>query len=134
MDTTSLTAKQSVVLILYGVILWFVAASLVRVIGPMGAFDGVAGFISFALIIPGTVPAIYGARCIAKLQTNQTAAAILIVTAAALLLDGIAHAWFPKLYGTDPALIIKGAAAIFWGAGVGLVLGLVMNKPSVPRA
>ncbi len=134
MDTTSLTAKQGVVLMLYGVILWFVAASLVRVIGPTGAFDGVAGLISFALIIPGTVPAIYGARWIAKLQTNQTAAAILIVTAAALLLDGIAHAWFPKLYGTDPALIIKGAAAIFWGAGVGLVLGLVMNKPSVPRA
>lgn len=130
MHAPSLTTKQITILALYGVILWFAAANLVRVIGPMGAFDGMAGLMSFALVIPGTVPAIYGARWIAKLQTDQTAIAILIVTAAALLLDGIAHAWFPKLYGTDPALIIKGAAAIFWGAGVGLVLGLAMNRSS----
>jgi hypothetical protein len=130
MHAPSLTTKQITILVLYGVILWFAAANLVRIIGPMGAFDGATAFISFALVIPGTVPAIYGARWIAKLQTDQTATAIMIVTAAALLLDGIAHAWFPKLYGTDPALIIKGAAAIFWGAGVGLVLGLAMNRSS----
>ncbi len=134
MDITSLTAKQSIILAIYGVILWFAAANLVRVIGPMGAFDGVAGLINFALVIPGTVPAIYGARWIAKLRPDQTAVAISIVTATALLLDGIGHAWLPQLYGTDPALIVKGAAAIFWGAGVGLVLAVLMTKPPVLRA
>jgi hypothetical protein len=128
MKTPSLTTNQSLILAVYGVVLWFAAANLVRIIGPMGAFDGLMGLISFALVIPGTVPAIYGARWIAKLRRDQTALAIAVVTAAALLLDGIAHAWFPQLYGTDPALIVKGAAAIFWGAGVGLVLGLIMNR------
>jgi hypothetical protein len=124
-----LTASQRLVLIVYGAILWFLAAMLVRTLGPMGAFDDGARFLTYAFIIPGTVPAILVARPLAKLARNQTAIGITIVTATALLLDGIAHAWFQTLYGTDPLLVVKGAAVIFWGAGVGLVLAMVMNSP-----
>ena len=130
----SLTARQISILAAYGALLWFIAAQLVRVLGPMGAFDGVAGLITYALVIPGTVPTLLIMRWIGTLRTDQTALGVTTVTATALLLDGLAHAWFPQLYGTDPALIIKGAAAIFWGAGVGLVLGLVMNRPATPQA
>jgi hypothetical protein len=127
-NAQQLTAIQIVILAIYGAVLWFAAAMLVRAIGPMGALDGGWRFLSYALVIPGTVPAIIIARPIAKLRADQTIAGISVVTATALLLDGIAHAWFPAIYGTDPALIVKGAAAIFWGAGVGLVLALTMNK------
>ena len=123
-----LTMLQIGMLAVYGAVLWFLAALLVRSVGPMGAFDGISGIITYALVIPGTVPAIIAARPLAKLRRDQTLAGIAMVTATALLLDGLAHAWFPSLYGTDPALIIKGAAAIFWGAGVGLMLALIMNK------
>jgi hypothetical protein len=126
---TSLTQRQIIILALYGAVLWFIAAMLVRTIGPMGALDGYALLITYALVIPGTVPAIWIGRMLAKLSHDQMAIGILVVTAAALLLDGIAHAWFPALYGSDPALLVKGAAVIFWGAGVGLVLGLIMNGP-----
>jgi hypothetical protein len=127
-NAQQLTAIQIVILAIYGAVLWFAAAMLVRAIGPMGALDGGWRLLSYALVIPGTVPAIIIARPIAKLRADQTIAGISVVTATALLLDGIAHAWFPAIYGTDPALIVKGAAAIFWGAGVGLVLALTMNK------
>jgi hypothetical protein len=127
-NAQQLTAIQIVILAIYGAVLWFAAAMLVRAIGPMGALDGGWRLLSYALVIPGTVPAIMIARPIAKLRADQTIAGISVVTATALLLDGIAHAWFPAIYGTDPALIVKGAAAIFWGAGVGLVLALTMNK------
>jgi hypothetical protein len=127
-NAQQLTAIQIVILAIYGAMLWFAAAMLVRAIGPMGALDGGWRLLSYALVIPGTVPAIIIARPIAKLRADQTIAGISVVTATALLLDGIAHAWFPAIYGTDPALIVKGAAAIFWGAGVGLVLALTMNK------
>jgi hypothetical protein len=125
-----LTAKQIIILAPYGVVLWFLAAMLVRTLGPMGALDGFGRVITYALVIPGTVPAILIGRVLAKLSHDQTAIALIVITATALLLDGIAHAWFPSLYGSDPVLIVKGAAVIFWGAGVGLVLGLVMNGPA----
>lgn len=123
-----LTTTQIAILAIYGVVLWFLAAMLVRNIGPMGALDGGWGALTYALIIPGTVPAIIAARPLAKLRRDQTLAGIAVITATALLLDGVAHAWFPGIYGTDPALIVKGAGAIFWGAGVGLVLAFIMNK------
>ncbi len=124
----ALTAMQISILAVYGAVLWLLAAVIVRTIGPMGALDGISGIIVYALVIPGTVPAILAARPLAKLRGDQIIAGIAVVTATALLLDGIAHIWFPAIYGTDAALIIKGAAAIFWGAGVGLVLALMMNK------
>jgi hypothetical protein len=129
-QTQSLTTKQMIILALYGAVLWFLAAMLVRTIGPMGALDGSARIITYALVIPGTIPAIWIGRAMAGLARDQTATALIVITATALLLDGIAHAWFPNLYGSDPALIVKGAAVIFWGAGVGLVLGLIMNGPT----
>jgi hypothetical protein len=124
---TPLTQRQIIILAVYGAILWFVAAMLVRTIGPMGALDGYALLITYALVIPGTVPAIWIGRMLAKLSHDQMAIGVMVVTTAALLLDGMAHAWFPAIYGSDPVLIVKGAAVIFWGAGVGLVLGIIMN-------
>lgn len=94
----------------------------------MGLLEGSSGKFIYLLGIPGTVPAIMIARALAKLSDDQTMAGIAVVTATALLLDGVAHAWFPQIYGTDPALIVKGAAAIFCGAAVGLALALTMNK------
>ena len=126
--TPPLSGRQIIILALYGALLWFLAAILVRTIGPMGALDGFGRIITYALVIPGTVPAILLGRALAKLRGDQTAIALIVITATALLLDGIAHAWFPSLYGTDPVLIVKGAAVIFWGAGVGLVLGFLMNR------
>jgi hypothetical protein len=93
---------QIAILVVYGFVLWFAAALLVRTIGPMGLLEGSWGILIFLLVIP--------------------------VTATALLLDGVAHAWFPRIYGTDLELIVQGAAAIFWGAGVGLFLAFIMNK------
>ena len=124
----NLTLPQVAILAGYGAVLWFAAAMLVRTIGPMGALDGGWGMLTYALVIPGTAPAILAARPLAKLRGDQTIIGIAVVTATALLLDGVAHACFPAIYGTDPALIVKGAAAIFWGAGVGLVLAFIMNK------
>ena len=126
-----LTPVQILILGAYGTILWLAAAMLVRTLGPMGALQGGWGALTYALVIPGTVPVIILARLLAHLRSDQTVTAIAVVTATALLLDGIAHSWFSSIYGTDPALIVKGAAAIFWGAGVGLVLALFLDKESM---
>lgn len=124
----NLTLAQIAILVVYGFVLWFAAALLVRTIGPMGLLEGSWGILIFLLVIPVTIPAILIARPLAKLSSDQTLAGIAVVTATALLLDGVVHAWFPRIYGTDPELIVRGAAAIFWGAGVGLFLAFIMNK------
>jgi hypothetical protein len=126
--TTPLSQPQTIIAIILGLIFWFIAAMLVRTLGPMGALEGGWRVLTYALVIPGTVPAVWMTQRLAGLGAGQTATALLVVTATALFADGIAHAWFPWLYGSEPRLIILGAAVIFWGAGVGLVLGLIMDR------
>jgi hypothetical protein len=125
---TRLTGAQMLILIAYGALLWLLAAMLVRAIGPLGWLIGGARLITYALVIPGTLPAIWIARRIARLDRNQALVSVTLLTATALLLDGVAHAWFRSLYGSDPALIVAGAGAIFWGAGVALTLALIMQR------
>jgi hypothetical protein len=128
MTTPSLTQKQLIFSVLYGVVLWFIAAMIVRYIGPMGAFEGMALAVTYALVIPGTVPFIMIGQKLLGLVKGQIAGSIMVVTATALLLDGIALNFFRGLYGNDPVIIMAGAALIMWGAGVGLVLGMVMGR------
>jgi hypothetical protein len=130
-ECRTLTRTQIVRLVIFGSILWILAAGILRIIGPMGAFDGMALVILYALIIPGTVPFIFISRKIAGLASDQIAMGVATMTATATLLDGIALAWFSPLYGGDIKLIAYSSAVILWGAGVGLVLGFIFNRPVV---
>jgi hypothetical protein len=121
---------QVTFLVLYGAALWFLAAMIVQYVGPMGAFRGHAMLITYALVVPGTIPAILIGQKLARVSRSQTPVAVMIMTATALLLDGVAFSWFRTLYGTDPAVAMSGAAVILWGAGVGLVLGMMLGRPT----
>jgi hypothetical protein len=123
-----LSSTQIITLAILGIALWLLAALLLRVLGPMGALQGYPRILVYALVVPGTYPFILLAQRVATLARHQTAYGIAIVTAAATLMDGIALAWFPALYGATPELVVASAGAILWGVGVGLVLALVMDK------
>ncbi len=119
---------QTLMLIFLGALLWFIAALLLQVLGPMGIYDGSARIILYGLIIPGTVPFILIAVRVAGVGRDHFALAVALMTAAATLLDGVALAWFPALYGGDVTLVAHAGATILWGAGVGLVLGFLFNR------
>ena len=123
-----LSTRQTGTLGVIGMVLWFIAAILLRNIGPLGAFEGGNRVLLYALTIPGTMPFIGMTQKLARLASNQIAIGIAIVTATALLLDGVAVAWFPRLYGHELAQVTNSAAAILWGAGVGLILAFLLNK------
>ncbi len=119
-----LRARQYAILVVWGAGLWFAAALLVNWLGTIGALDKPWVVLTYALTVPGTVPFVYLTRVVAGLTKRQTALGIAAATASAAMLDGNALVWAPGLYGTAGT---AGAAAILWGAGVGLVLGLAMN-------
>ena len=123
-----LTTGQVLTLVFTGAILWFLAAILLRTIGPMGAFEGGNRALLYALTIPATVPFVWAVQRLAKLAGNQIVIGVAVATATAGLLDGIAVAWFSQLYGGDLPQVTNSAAAILWGAGVALALACVMNR------
>jgi hypothetical protein len=121
------SGRQTIGLMLYGATLWFVAAMIVRFVGPMGAFSGQALLVTYALVIPGTVPAIWLMEKLFGIVKGKLTLAVALVTATALILDGIALNFFRAVYGSDPAITNIGAALILWGAGIGLFLGFLME-------
>ena len=123
-----LTTGQTLALIIIGAVLWFAAAALLRTIGPRGAFEGNRHILLYALTFPATVPFVWMVQKLVRLADNQVAIGYSLATASALLLDGIAVAWFPSLYGSDLPQVTNSAAAILWGAGVGMILAFMMNK------
>ncbi|MFZ4688805.1 MAG: hypothetical protein ACOYLS_06185 [Polymorphobacter sp.] len=122
-----LSARQMLVLVGYGAIAWFAAALLIRFLGPLGVFDGATRLLTYALVIPGTVPLVLGARWLAGLRRDQIGLGMAVSTTTATLLDGVALAWFPALYGDTVALVAAAGAVILWGAGVGMAIGFAMN-------
>jgi hypothetical protein len=123
-----LTTGQTVALMVIGAALWFLAAIILGIIAPMGALEGSARAITYLLVIPGTLPFVILTRMLVQLRPDQLFTGNAVVTATALLIDGIVVAWFPSVYGGALPQVTNSAAAILWGAGVGLVLAFILNK------
>ena len=124
----ALAWRQHTILIITGAALWFVAAMLLRVLGPTGIYEGSARVWLYLLVIPGTWPFVALTARVAGLAVDQKAIALAIVTGTATLIDGITLAWLPWIYGDSVDLIAAAGAVILWGAGVALALGLALNK------
>jgi len=123
-----LTRHQFLIMTAYGIALWFAAAMLCSWIGPMGVYDGMARALLYAAVVVGTVPFLFLGTTLAGLARHQILAGFAVADAAALLLDGLAVAWLPGLYGDTPELVLGASAVILWGAGIVLVLAAAMNR------
>lgn len=123
-----LSNQQTVLLIVIGAALWLLAAIILRLIAPMGALEGTARFITYALVIPGTLPFVLLTKMLVQLLPSQMFIGVAVATTTALLIDGIVIAWFPAVYGGTLPQVTNCAATILWGAGVGLFLAFMLNK------
>ncbi len=112
----------------YGAVLWFAAANLLRELAPLGIYEGSARLWLYALIWPGTVPFVFLARKLFGLPRGLLGPAFAAATALATLLDGLALAWWPALYGTDSAQVAGAGATILWGAGTGMALAFWFDR------
>ena len=128
MSVSALSARQIAILAALGAVLWLVAALLLRVLAPFGIYEGTGRIVLYAAIVPGTWPFVLLLVRAAGLPRAQALTGVAVALAVATLLDGIALAWVPGLYGTDVAQVAGAAAAILWGAGVFLVLGALAAR------
>lgn len=119
---------QLAILIVSGWAFWLAGAILCRVIGDAGGFAGAARLLVYAAVIPGTVPLVLIVRRLARLDDQQVALGIAIVTAAAIMLDGLALAWFPSIYGPGIGQTAASGAVILWGGAVAIALGCWFNR------
>lgn len=122
------TTNQAGFLLLLGAILWFVAAMLLRALAPSGIYEGASQALLYALIIPGTIPFLLLSLKMARVERSSSFAAVALMTMSAMLLDGVALACLPFLYGGTVEYIAGAGATILWGAAVGLVLALFINR------
>jgi glutamate/tyrosine decarboxylase-like PLP-dependent enzyme len=67
-------------------------------------------------------------RALARLQAGQMVQAMAMGTGTATVMDGIALAWFPDLYGAGAALHAGAGGTILWGGGVGLLLAFWFDR------
>lgn len=127
-ERLGLTGGQVISCLVQGAVLWLAAALLLRWLGPMGIYEDPSRILLYLLVIPGTWPFVIQVEKLAKLRRDQVFTGMAVGTMMAVLLDGLALAWFPRLYGETIEMWAGAGAAILWGAGVGLALGWLRTR------
>ncbi|RIJ18112.1 hypothetical protein D1227_01620 [Henriciella mobilis] len=123
-----LTRAQIGRLAAIGVIVWFLGALALRFLAPLGIYDGLGRVVLYVLMIPALFPVIYFLPQLAGISRNKIALGTSFATAAAVMMDGLALAWFPVLYGDTTAHHAGAGAAILWGGGAGIFLAFLLNR------
>jgi hypothetical protein len=118
-----------------GVIFWGAAALKIRYAGHIFYANDLRRFSTYILSIPISYIAIRFSEELLSISSKQRLTSTAIMSAAALMLDGIAFMWFPTLY-ENPTLKQKnplssivlsrmGAAWILGGVGICLSIALL---------
>jgi hypothetical protein len=128
------TPERLARLSILGAVLWFCAVLYIRFVGPFGTFEGVKAVILYASMIPVSLLSTRLSRRVVGFPAKSlTLVVVGVPSAAALFMDGIAFVFFRDIYGTDPAVILGGAAWLLWTIGVTLAIGLVMSNDASQR-
>lgn len=110
-----------------GVALWLLFALLIRYAIPIGVFGSpAASALMFAAAFPCAWLLVRLGRQTATLAPEQIVPGVAVAAAAALLCDGLALTWAPRLYGADAASILPAAAWLLWGVGACFAVALVI--------
>jgi hypothetical protein len=111
-----------------GAALWLGAALLLQALAPQGVHQGAARVVMYLAIIPGTWPFVLLLKRVAGLARGQVLPGVAVALMVATLLDGLALAFIPGLYGSSLADTAGAGAVILWGAGVFLALAMLADR------
>lgn len=127
--TPSRHALRVPLLVALGAIFWFLAALVIRFLGPGVFAPGSAVLLLvFALAVPIAWGFVWLGTAIAGARGAAVVPAVAIMAATAMLLDGVALTWFPALYGLPPASLVIVGACLLWGVGWCLVIAFLWGR------
>jgi hypothetical protein len=116
---TPLSPTQTISFLFLGLAFWFLAALFIRFFGA-GIF--VAGNPWLLALFLAAIPMAWGlvrlSGGLGRIRGPALFPAATLLSVVGLLLDGVAIAWFPALYGLPTAALVLAAAWLLWGVGV----------------
>ncbi len=122
----SLRSRQVVIVLAWGILLWFLAAVFIRYAPPVLFERGAATAFLFATVVPIAWVTIWATRRVASLGPDQLVAGVALGCAAAMFCDGIALTW-SALYGSGKDLV-PAAAWLLLGVGAILVAAFITAR------
>jgi Family of unknown function (DUF5367) len=115
-STPSRAVERLPLFVAVGVLLWFVAAMMFRILGPSLLIPGSA---TLLLVFAGSIPLSWVFLKIGVTLGRAQGASILlaaaVMSATAMFLDALALTFFPSLYGLPTAQLLIVAALLLWG-------------------
>jgi hypothetical protein len=120
--------------VILGALSWFIGVLFIRFAGAAFFIEGNLWLIGlYVLTIPVAWLTVKGIVLASNLSGVNISIAVVIMTITATLLDGVAIAWFPSLYGLPTAAHLLAAAWLLWFVGVALGISVipVLKSPSV---
>lgn len=128
-SSPSRPALRLPVLVALGVALWFLAALMFRVLGPVVLVPGsVLLPLVFALFIPVAWVFLWVGVALARVRGAAVLPAAAVMSAVAMLLDALALTFLPALYGLPTAGLLLVAAVLLWGVAWILLFAFVQSR------
>jgi hypothetical protein len=120
--------SKLLILIVLGIVFWFCGVIGVKLLGNhVFTENSPYKFLMFLSLFPTIYLFILISQKIANLKKSEILKAVVIMTTTASFCDGAALNWFRQIYAETYEVSHYGAAWIFSGAAVGLLLGYFMN-------
>jgi Family of unknown function (DUF5367) len=115
-STPSRVAERLPLFIALGVLLWFVAAMMFRVLGPTLLIPGSA---TLLLVFAGSIPLgwifLRLGLMLGQVPGRDALTAAAVMSAVAMALDALALTFVPVIYGLPTAQLLIVAALLLWG-------------------
>ena len=120
--------SKLLILIVLGVIFWFSGVISVKLLGSYVFTESSPyKFLMFILLFPMIYLFFLISQKIANLKKSEILKAVVVMTITASFCDGAALTWFRQIYAETYEVSHYGAAWVFSGAAVGLLLAYFMN-------
>ena len=122
----SISPRQAAILVVWGVLLWFLVALFIRWAPPALFGRGLATALLFAAAAPIAWALIWVTQRVASLRPDQLVAGAALASAAAMFCDGVALTW-SSLYGSGTDLV-PAAAWLLWGVAAIIIAAFAVAR------